>query len=286
MRVIDCSRVLILAFFLCACGQKKVPTPDSLSPSPIYDPKVGVFNITVDLTEFHPVKKPANQNDIQEAITAHREGRISYAEYSDRLSGSVPFFRHSQELYDDLVEPLVISSFSKYQNLRIFERHLVRSPNNQKGKGPASQKVPGNVFLIKLRVTELNSEIEGEGTDIGGAFNPEDSAAEAILKLPVSLASFWITTLTSLPTSYYSKMIKGVATLDVQIINEQTGKIVDSFPVSGTHTTEVRELGDRYSGFYSRSAGGSTQMEAVAAAIDQASEKIIQKLSDYTQRTS
>jgi hypothetical protein len=276
-------KIVTLAFLLCSCGVKRLSEPERTSP--IFDPKFGVFNISVDLTEFYPLTKPNNHLDIQAAATALREGRISYAEYSDLMSGSTPFFRHSHEIYDDLVEPLVISTLSKYQNLKIFDRNLVRFTNKSGAKPIVSQKKQDRIFLVKLKVTELNREIEGEGTDIGGAFNPEDSAGEVILKLPVSLASFWITTLTSLPTSYYSKRVKGVATLDVQIIDEQIGKIIDSFPISGTHTTEVRELGDRFSGFYSRTVGASTEMEAVAAAIEQASEKLIFKLSEYQQRT-
>jgi hypothetical protein len=105
-------------------------------------------------------------------------------------------------------------------------------------------------------------------TSLGRVFQPITSVFSGIIGL-----------YTGLPTTYASAEIKGVVTLDVVVTNYETGEIITSFPVSGTHIEKVVQVGDGFTGLAMLSSARSTYAGASRAALNEAARTLYDTLS-------
>ena len=67
--------------------------------------------------------------------------------------------------------------------------------------------------------------------------------------------------------------------LDVTIIDGSNGKILRSFPVQGTHTQKVRQIGNFVSGYYEKESSESALEGAIREAFNSAALRIYDEVS-------
>lgn len=187
----------------------------------------------------------------------------------------------SDELYKHLYESLLVASLVRYKNFKVISPKFVQFSKGGRLRYKRGRKASAHLYYVEVHLSDLNASVVGDVTDISADYNSDDSALVSIAKLPLMIGSFWVNTLTGLPTSYYSKNVAGLATVDIKIVDGRNGRIVKSFPVSGTYQREEKEYGNRVFGFYSKTAGGSLEMEALAVAIESSSERILEELERY-----
>ena len=194
--------------------------------------------------------------------------------------------KNDYALHNDVLDPLLISSLAGVENLIIVDKSFATISRQNRVRVPGSFKNARGPYLVRVAVTEINQEVDSKKGGIDASFSDmadpsnDDSALMLLAKFPLALTSFWFTTVTSLPSSYRDAEIRGVAGLDVQIIDGTTGRIVNSFPVQGTHVLKVRQIGNEYAGgFYSKRTLSSTSTQAVAAALNAAAKRVLEELS-------
>ena len=152
-------------------------------------------------------------------------------------------------------------------------RMLAPSALASKSKGTGREN---RVTRIQVLFTELDqfSRIEESGLDPWRY----DSGWDYLWKPPISIAAFWISIITGLPTVFTNTEVQGVVGIDLVATDVATGKIVASFPVHGTHVERARQIGNAMFGASMKTEARSTFSGASRVALNDAAKRLYQEL--------
>ncbi len=179
---------------------------------------------------------------------------------------------NSQEIItsEEFLTAMLVSALGRHGNIRLLDPSLARTiARPEKGqRGP---------FQVRVILTEIDpfSTIHDSG------FDPwrYDSSIDYLWKPPITILGFWVSVLTGLPSVYLTTEIKGVVGIDVEAIDMKTNTVATSFPVHGTHMEASRQVGNPLFGAYIKTEARSTSSGASRVALNEAVEKLYQKLA-------
>lgn len=168
---------------------------------------------------------------------------------------------------EDYLTSMLLSALGRYENFKLY---------SAEGSRPVHSTVPPLTVQVVLTESDPFSTIDESG------FDPwdYDNKLHYLWKPPISVAAFWISMITGLPTVYTTSEIKGVVGLEVVATDQKTGEIVTSFPVHGTHIERARQIGNQMFGASSTQEARSTFSGASRAALADAARILFEKLRE------
>ena len=160
---------------------------------------------------------------------------------------------------------MLVSALGRYENFRLY---------SSDAKNIRHSDAPVLTVQVLLTESDPSSTIDESGFD---PWNYDDKW-NYLWKPPISVAAFWISMITGLPTVFTTSEVKGVVGIEVIATNPKSGEIVTSFPVHATHIERAKQIGNKMFGASSSQEARSTFSGASRAALADAARLLFDKL--------